>query len=223
MSFNLLNFARDLKQTLPRLDATREVRLSELWAASGISQISPLSDLSVMGLSGDQKASSDRKRKAIVEGALKMSYILLFPFALALLPAIPAFSHYALYPHCIDHPPGQPTNCSSTEWIDPPSRPNPYELTFKIESDFPRPVYLKFYSQDYNTVWPGSDTVYVINDYDLHSYSLSCSRYEKICYGAWEKGNSNRYWGVGRDGTESCRGCCYTCGAGDAGPINLTR
>ena len=117
MSFKLLSFARGLKQNLPRLGATRKVDLSEL-AASGNPTISPLSDLSTTGLSEDQKAASDRKqKKAIVQGALKMSYILLFPFALASLPAIPAFSHYALYPHCVDHPPGQPTNCSPTEWI----------------------------------------------------------------------------------------------------------
>ena len=172
-----------------------------------------------------RKAASGRKqKKVIVQGALKMSYILLFPFALASLPAIPAFSHYALYPHCIDHPPGQPTNCSPDEWIEH-SRPNdPSKLTFKIKSDSPRTVYLKFYSQQDNLVWPSSDRSYVINDYQLHYYRLRCNQpFEKICYGAWEKGNTSAYWGVGRDGTKGCRDCCYTCGTGDAGPINLTR
>ena len=224
MSFKFLSFARGLKQNLPRLGATRKVDLSEL-AASGNPTISPLSgSFPPRDCLGSEScpASEQKTEKAIVQGVLKMSYILLFPFALASLPAIPAFSHYALYPHCVDHPPGQPTNCSPTEWIDPPNRPKPSELTFKIESDFPRIIHLKFYSKDRNVVWPGSNRVYVIDDYDLHSYRLSCNGLEKICYGAWEKGNTSTYWGVGRSGTEGCRSCCYICGTGDAGPINLT-
>lgn len=95
-------------------------------------------------------------------------------------------------------------------------------LKFEIESDYPSIIHLEFYSQGRNAAWPGGDRVYVIDDYDLHTYDLRCQAYEKICYGAWVKGNTSRYWGVGKDDTQSCRNCCYTCDGGVAGPINLT-
>jgi len=56
----------------------------------------------------------------------------------------------------------------------------------------------------------------VIDDYDIHTYTLSCNRGEQICYGAWVRGNSDRYWGSGYDGQQRCSSCCLTCGHGDA-------
>lgn len=86
------------------------------------------------------------------------------------------------------------------------------ELEWHFKSDYPYTVYLKLYSQDRNHVWPSSDRVYVLDDYDTHNISISCQYAEKICYGAWAGDN---YWGVGQGGQQSCVDCCATCGFGD--------
>ena len=41
--------------------------------------------------------------------------------------------------------------------------------------------------------------------------ALTCLAGEKICWGAWDKGNSRAaHWGVG-SGREACTSCCYVC------------
>ncbi len=90
-------------------------------------------------------------------------------------------------------------------------------LHWEVKSEHPNVVSLEFYSQDYNRAWPGGGEVYVLKDYDTHSYNLECTTGEKICLGAWVRGQSDRYWGVGLDDKQGCQGCCYTCGAGDTG------
>lgn len=88
-------------------------------------------------------------------------------------------------------------------------------LRWTIRSDYPHIVSLEFYSQDYNRAWPGDGEVYILDDYDNKVFNLNCSTGEKICYGAWVRGNSDKYWGVGLDNSQSCSDCCYTCGYGD--------
>lgn len=97
------------------------------------------------------------------------------------------------------------------------------ELQWHIRSEYDRPVSLEFYSQNRNHVWPGNNEVYVIRDYDVHNYTLTCNNGEKICYGAWERNNSSSYWGSGYDGKQSCDSCCFTCGAGDTPTVVLNR
>ena len=89
------------------------------------------------------------------------------------------------------------------------------ELTFRIRSEHPKQVSLEFYSQDRSHVWPGSGEVYILKDWDTHSYSLSCNYGEKICFGAWVRNQSSTYWGVGYNGNQSCTNCCAKCGFGD--------
>jgi len=86
-------------------------------------------------------------------------------------------------------------------------------IIFNFVSDYPYTVQVKFYSQTYNRVWPGSYTAWDINDWDTHTYNLECRTGEKIAWGAWSKGNPNIYWGSG-DGNQGCSGCVYTCGGG---------
>lgn len=93
--------------------------------------------------------------------------------------------------------------------------------TFQISSDYPYTLHLKFYSQTRNVVWPGRHEVYVIDDYRLHTYRLSCQYGEKICYGAWSSGDKSTYWGIGQN-NQSCSSCCAICGSGDIRPVNLT-
>ena len=87
-------------------------------------------------------------------------------------------------------------------------------LTWRIQSFDSQVVDVKFYSQNRHHVWPSSSTVWTIRDYGVHTYRLSCIQNEKICYGAWVRGNATSYWGVGREGRQPCNNCCYTCNGG---------
>jgi hypothetical protein len=73
-------------------------------------------------------------------------------------------------------------------------------------------VHLNFHSQDRNIGWPGGDQIYPLNDSDFHTFRLSCTPGENICYGAGRSGNYSIYWGAGIDGRQGCQGCCMTCG-----------
>ena len=91
-----------------------------------------------------------------------------------------------------------------------------------IDNDYNRTVSLEFYSQDRNHVWPGNDQVYVIDPNEGQaSFNLSCNNNELICYGAWVRGNSQTYWGVGPNDSYNCSNCCARCGQGDVEPIDL--
>ncbi len=94
-------------------------------------------------------------------------------------------------------------------------------LTFNIKSNHENVVSVEFYSEDRNIAWPGDGKVYVIDDYQVHSYSLSCRNGEKICYGAWVRNRNTQYWGVGYNNTRSCEHCCWTCDGGETPVVNL--
>lgn len=89
------------------------------------------------------------------------------------------------------------------------------EITFKINNDYNKDIQIEFYSQDRNHAWPGGNQAYNLNSGDSNSYRLSCRSGEKICYGAWVKGDARTYWGVGLNGKYSCDACCQVCGDGD--------
>jgi hypothetical protein len=90
-------------------------------------------------------------------------------------------------------------------------------INWTIRSEHPNVVSLEFYSQEANRAWPGDGEVYMLDDSDNHSFNLQCSSGEQICYGAWVRGNSDTYWGVGLNNSNRCTDCCYTCGRGDTG------
>ena len=94
-------------------------------------------------------------------------------------------------------------------------------LTWQVRSYDPDVVHLKFYSDDRNSEWPKDGRVYVLGDYEIHKYRLECEYAEKICFGAWVKGNSNQYWGVGRDAKNHCPNCCHKCLNNKTGILNL--
>jgi hypothetical protein len=92
-------------------------------------------------------------------------------------------------------------------------------ITFQMRSFSKYAVEVKFFSKNRNVVWPTSKTVYVIKNYDVAKYNLSCIQGERICYGAVVRGNSKRYWGVSTSGKQGCSNCCYVCNGGTT-PIN---
>lgn len=94
-------------------------------------------------------------------------------------------------------------------------------LTFKLRSKFQYKVQVSFYSQARNHEWPGGGQAYDLDDWDEHTFRLSCRSGEKICYGAWVTGNGRRYWGVGPDDKHGCSDCCAVCGAGTVKSVDL--
>ncbi len=87
-------------------------------------------------------------------------------------------------------------------------------LTFYVRSEHPSVISLEFYSEDREHAWPGGNEVYVVDDGETREYVLSCRRGEKICLGAWVRGKSQEYWGVGKNRRSSCRSCCFICDGG---------
>ena len=59
----------------------------------------------------------------------------------------------------------------------------------------------------------------IIKDYKVHEFKLNCIAGEKVCFGAWVRGNDKQYWGVGHHGRNKCTSCCYTCQQGFITPV----
>ena len=86
-------------------------------------------------------------------------------------------------------------------------------LQWKFRSYDSKVVDVNFFSANRKVVWPANGQVFTIKNYDVQTYNLSCVAGEKICFGAWRRGNDSKYWGSGHDGKKACSSCCYTCGA----------
>jgi len=95
------------------------------------------------------------------------------------------------------------------------------EAVFQMRSLYKYKVQITFFSQDRNHEWPGGDSSYNLHDSKIHSFKLSCQRGEKICYGAWDSGDDDTYWGTGPENDESCDDCCLVCGSGQVKKIDL--
>ncbi len=87
-------------------------------------------------------------------------------------------------------------------------------LQISVQSNHPNIVSLEFYSQDGNRAWPGDGQAYILDDSQVHDFNLQCFSGEQICYGAWVRGSSSTYWGVGQGDRQSCSSCCFRCGGG---------
>ena len=94
-------------------------------------------------------------------------------------------------------------------------------LTWKVRSHYPYTVSLAFYARDRNWVWPQANRVWILNDYNVHTYRLNCRAGQWICFGAWSRDNSSIYWGVGPNKRNSCTSCCYLCNGRETPIINL--
>lgn len=100
--------------------------------------------------------------------------------------------------------------------------PTPY-MVWRVRSDYRYTVSLAFFSQDRRGhYWPGNDQAWILNDSRVHEYHISCRTGERICYGAWPKGNPRKsYWGVGFGGQQRCSRCCQLCDGRVTGIIGL--
>jgi hypothetical protein len=68
-------------------------------------------------------------------------------------------------------------------------------------------LFVRFFDETNNLVWPNSSQVYVIANGRSSVFRLSVKRGAKICYGA-DSGNGNFYWGVSAEGNQACPDCC---------------
>ena len=84
-------------------------------------------------------------------------------------------------------------------------------MTLQFRSEHTNIVDVEFYSQNRNHVWPGNGEIYVLDNYEQKTMTISCHRGEKICYGAWVRNRTHDYWGAGYGGTQACDSCCVTC------------
>jgi hypothetical protein len=96
------------------------------------------------------------------------------------------------------------------------------DVTFQMQNSHPNAVEVELYSQDRDHVWPGNNEIYLLDDGETKTMALSCNEGEKICYGAWIKGDRETYWGVGPGNAQTCSDCCYTCTGGNTEVIELT-
>jgi hypothetical protein len=96
-------------------------------------------------------------------------------------------------------------------------------LEWNIKSDSQYKSAIKFYSETRKGhEWPSTREMWLLNDYATHKFRLGCVPGEKICFGAWLTGTSNKtYWGVGHGNRSGCPDCCHTCGD-TARPQTLT-
>jgi hypothetical protein len=95
------------------------------------------------------------------------------------------------------------------------------DVTFVMNNHHDNAVEVQLYSQDRDHVWPGPDEVYLLDDGETKTMSLTCEDGESICYGAWLSGDQNTFWGVGPNSAQACDNCCYTCQGGETERINL--
>lgn len=104
----------------------------------------------------------------------------------------------------VSHPPGTPVN-----------------LTWRFRNNSGGTVHVKMYARQRGIWWPTASTNWRMDGVGPHSFAISCRAGEKVCYGAWRSGNTDRYWGTGFQDRHGCDGCCYTCFEGQTTLYNL--
>ena len=69
-------------------------------------------------------------------------------------------------------------------------------------------LYVRFFDETNNLVFPNSSQVYIINSGRTSTIKLSVKRGAKICYGAEPTDLDGYYWGVSIDNSQGCANCC---------------
>ena len=73
---------------------------------------------------------------------------------------------------------------------------------------------------DHDVAWPGNNKAYELLPHQRKDSELNCFQGQKICYGAWIRGDFDKYWGAGNNDSQHCNNCCFIC-RGDAVRYNL--
>jgi hypothetical protein len=69
-------------------------------------------------------------------------------------------------------------------------------------------IFVRFFDQTNNLVFPNSSQAYVINSGRSNVIKLTVKRGAKICYGAEPTDLDGSFWGVSLDGNQGCTSCC---------------
>jgi hypothetical protein len=83
------------------------------------------------------------------------------------------------------------------------------DMSFYVVNDHRRAIALEFVGRD--RAWPGGDKVYALDAGQKKSILIDCEEGERLCYGAWENGNDQVWWGIGPDRDKTCEHCCRIC------------
>jgi hypothetical protein len=111
-------------------------------------------------------------------------------------------------------------------------------LIWQFQNNYPSTVVVTFYSQDHGDGWIGphddnGERGWAVPSGKRERIPISCHAGERICYGAWVRGNFGDFWGVGPRNQNACQECigpgnrvgcnfcCYTCGSGATRWIGL--
>ncbi len=106
----------------------------------------------------------------------------------------------------VSHPPGTPVS-----------------LTWRFRNNTGGSVQVKMYARQRGIWWPTATTNWRMDGAGPHAFTISCRAGEKVCYGAWAVGNTDRYWGAGFQDRHGCESCCYACFEGQTTLYNLNR
>lgn len=87
---------------------------------------------------------------------------------------------------------------------------SPAGVTWKLSDLHGARVWLRFYDETANLVWPDNTNAYFLDAGQTFSYPLDCTPGDSICYGAEDDARTG-YWGVGLDNQYTCNSCCATC------------
>jgi uncharacterized membrane protein YhaH (DUF805 family) len=74
-----------------------------------------------------------------------------------------------------------------------------------------RTVRARLFDNTNGLVWPSSGQYYSANPGGVVDVTITCRLGANICFGAAADPPSNSYWGVGLEGRNTCRDCCYAC------------
>jgi hypothetical protein len=99
----------------------------------------------------------------------------------------------------------------------------PVDFTWRFRNNTRGSVQLKMYARDRRNWWPGATTNWRLDSVGPYAFKISCRYGEKVCYGAWQVGNTDRYWGTGFQDRHGCESCCYPCRQGQTTLFNLNR
>jgi hypothetical protein len=90
----------------------------------------------------------------------------------------------------------------------PPSGNATFTWTIKDGCGDGSGLYVRFFDETNDLVFPNSSQVYIINSGRTGVIKLSVKRGAKICYGAEPSDLDGSYWGVSLDDNQSCASCC---------------
>jgi hypothetical protein len=83
-------------------------------------------------------------------------------------------------------------------------------------------TYIKLYDRTSGAIWPAATTSWTINPGGRIVRTISCTRGNRICFGAANNADDTLgYWGIGIGHFLGCNDCCRSCGSSSAETLLL--